>query len=453
MASHAHHVELDPARVARDGLAPTLAGGLRFFTAARILGGLFAVGIVGFVLRLSGGFEDRTAWGYYAALFSFLLTTAGSAPFVAIGLRLTRADWRRPIARAAELFGVVGLLLLLMFIPLLYLIPSAEGRRTIWFGLAGAPHLWDTLAVVLLVVCGLLMLYASAVPDLATARDASPPGPRRSVFAWLAGRWRGSARQWALQRGALTLLGAFYFTLLVLVQTLLSTDFAVSLVPGWKDPLFPTYQALTGFQAAVATVVLAMVVLRWVGYKDYLGVDPFWGLAKVLLALSLLWFYFWFSGLIVLWYGRQPVEENILKLFWFGPYLPLFLATFVLNFVGPLLVLMWNPLRRSMVGPAIASAMVIVGVFLDRVRFFVGAFSVEEAGHALEHVPPAHLPDGIDLMLLVGGVGGALFIYVMATRLVPVLSIWEIREGLLLRARSALVKLEVLVLGKPVRGG
>lgn len=452
MASHTHHVELDPARVARDGLAPMLSSSLRFLTAARVLGGLFALGIVGFVLRLAGGFDDRPAWGYYAALFSFLLTTAGSAPFVAIGLRLTRADWRRPIARAAELFSVVGLLLLLMFIPLLYLIPSAEGRRTIWFGLALAPHLWDMLAVAMLVLCGLLMLYASAVPDLTTARDALSSGPRRSVFSWLAGRWRGSPRQWALQRGALTLLGAFYFMLLVLVQTLVSADFAVSLVPGWKDPLFPTYQALTGFQAAIATVILTMVVLRWVGYKKYLGVDPFWGLAKVLLALSLLWFYFWFSGLIVLWYGRQPVEQNILKLFWFGPYLPLFVANFVLNFIGPLLVLMWNPLRRSVIGPAIASAMVIVGVFLDRIRFYVGAFSVEETGKALEHVPPAHLPDGIDLMLLVGGIAGALFIYLMATRLVPVLSIWEVREGLLLRTRSTLLKLQVFVLGKPVQG-
>lgn len=448
MASHAHAPEPRPEQVARDGLRPVLHSGSRFFVAARILGVLFALGIVGFVLRLRGGFEDRTAWGYYAALFSFLLSTAGSAPVVAVGLRLTRADWRRPLARAAELYAVVGLLLILLFVPLLYLVPSAQGRRTIWFELAQAPHLWDTLAVVMLVACGLLMLYTSAVPDLAAAREAAPAGRRQRVFAWLAWGWRGSQGQWRLQRSALTLLGSFYFMLLVLVHTLISVDFAVSLVPGWKDPLFPTYHALTGLQAAVAVAILTMLVLRWVGYRAYIGVDPFWGLAKLLLALSLLWFYFWFSGLIVLWYGRQPVEQNLLKLLWYGPYLPLFLLTFVLSFIGPLLVLMWNALRRSVVGPSIAAGMVLVGTFLDRIRFYVASFSVEETGKALEHVPPAHLPDLADILILVGGMAGALFIYLMATRVVPVVSVWEVSEGVLLRARRTLLKLEVTVLGK-----
>ncbi len=449
MVSHEHAPDLTPDRIAQDGLRSLLVSGPRFFAAARILGALFALGIVGFVLRLRGGFEDRAAWGYYAGLFAFLLATVGSAPMVAIGLRLTKANWRRPLARAAELYLVGGVFLFLLFIPLLYLVPSAQGRRTIWFSWPNAPHLWDAWALAMLVVCGLLVLYASAVPDFASARDSLPGGLRQRVFAWLACRWRGRQRQWAVQRGVLVLLGAFYFMLLVLVYTLISSDFAISMVPGWRDPLFPTYQALVGLQAGVATVILTMYLLRRIGYQEYLGVGPFWSLAKILLALSLLWFYFWFSGLIVLWYGRQPVEQNILKLLWYGPYLPLFLLTAVLNFVGPLLVLMWNPLRRSVVGPAIASGMILVGTFLDRIRFFVAAFSVEETGVALEHVPPAHLPDGIDMMIVVGGIAGALFIYLMATRVIPIMAIWELREGLLLRARATVVRLEAIVLGKP----
>jgi len=414
-----------------------------------VLGALFLVGIVGFVLRLRGGFDDRTAWGYYAALFSYLLTTAGSAPLVVVALRLTRAHWRRPLARGSELFAVVGVLNLLLFLPLLALVPTARGRPTIWFGWPLAPHLWDTLAVALLVFSSLALLYMAVVPDLAVARDTLPPGARQRLSAWLACNWRGSRRQWLVQRGALALLGVFYFMFLVLVHTLVSTDFAISLVPGWKDPLFPTYHALSGFQAAVATVLVTMFLLRLVGFRDYLGVDPFWGLSKILLALSLLWFYFWFSGLIVLWYGRMPVEQNILKLLWYGPYLRLFVTTFILNFLGPLLILLWNRARRSIVWPTLASAMILVGTLLDRIRFYVASWSVAEGGHLLEQVPPARLPDGIDLMLLVGGLAGALFIYLMATRIVPVMSIWEVREGLLLRAHRTLVRTGVSVLAKP----
>ena len=102
-------------------------------------GVLTILGVIGFVMRVSDGVGDRAVWGYYAAMFSFMVTTASAAPMVAIAPRMANSHWRRPISRAAELWSVVGLLSLLWFIPLLWILPPlSDGRRSLWFFDMGA---------------------------------------------------------------------------------------------------------------------------------------------------------------------------------------------------------------------------------------------------------------------------------------------------------------------------
>ena len=98
-----------------------------------VLGAVFLVGVIAFLLRALDGFADsqRHEWGYHSAMFAFLLMTAGSAPLVAVALRLTHSHWRRPLSRISELYAVVGLLSILWFLPLLALLPPIEGRKTL----------------------------------------------------------------------------------------------------------------------------------------------------------------------------------------------------------------------------------------------------------------------------------------------------------------------------------
>ncbi|MCZ6789590.1 MAG: hypothetical protein O7D33_06610, partial [Chloroflexi bacterium] len=268
-----------------------------------VTGVLFALGVVGFIIRaVADGFDSdaRGPWGYYATTVAFLLTTAGAAPVVAMVLRLVKAHWRRPMTRVAEIYGAVGLLTLLMFIPLLFLVPSASGRRTIWFQdhegtlgvgtegkIFGAPHVYDTLALLFLVICGLALLYISALPDMAAMRDRGV-GRARGFVARIAGRWQGTWRQWKVSRTAVNFLGVFYFMLFVYTMTLFSIDFSVSLVPGWRDAIYPTFQALNGLQAGLAITLVTLYLVRRFGHLErYIGVDQFWGASKILLGLSL----------------------------------------------------------------------------------------------------------------------------------------------------------------------
>ena len=91
-------------------------------------------------------------------------------------------------------------------------------------------------------------------------------------------------------------------------------------------------------------MMLTMFCLRkFGGYKDYIGYDQVWGLGKLLFALSLLWFWFWFSSFNVFWYGKKPNELSVIDLLTTGPYLIIFIGVFILNFVFPLFMMIWNP--------------------------------------------------------------------------------------------------------------
>ena len=453
-----------PVGVIRDLLGKYQKTGDAYWRAVALFGVLFALGIIGFIMRLSDGVSDKAVWGYYAAMFAFILTTAQAAPMVAIATRLTKAHWRRPISRAAELWTIVGLFNLILFIPLLWVLPSLEdGRRSLWFfGNVDdipiySPHIWATLALVFLVIAGLMMLWVSCLPDLATIRDNSS-GWRQRWAKRLAFQWRGTSAQWNMQHHRLGILGAFYFMMLVFVHFLISVDFLMALVPGWIDALFPATHAANALQAGAATMLLTLFFLRqFGGYKDYITLDQMWLLGKILFALSLLWFWFWFSSFIILWYGKRPNEQAVLELLMIGPYLPVFMAAFILNFLVPLFTMIWNPLRKSLWGPPLIATSVIIGTFFDRIRLYVATYTVPGIGDpavdkhgalAMDAIPKANLPDLADIFIIVGVIGGSILVFLLATRIIPSVSIWEQRELLLYKVHKPFHRTEVMVLGK-----
>jgi len=447
----ASYLGMTAQEITQDVLQRHESPGRQFWTVAAVLGGLFGLGIIGFILLLSKGFDDRNVWGYYASIFAYIFTVAQSAILVSVALRMVKAHWRRPFARISELFAAVGLFNFFLLIPLLWVLPSTEGRRSIWFEWPGhSPHIWDTIALGLLVVLGLALLYFAAIPDMAAVRDHTT-GARQRRYQRMAMGWQGTPHQWKVLQVGISVLGGFYFMFLIFTHMMISVDYAMSLVPGWKDAIFPAFHAIIGFQSAVAIMLVTMFILRWkTGLRRYLEVDQFWGLGKLLLALCLLWFYFWWSGFFTYWYGRQPAEQSVLKFLMFETYkVPFFLA-FALCFVTPFVILMWNIVRKTTWGPVLAAIIVLVGTFFNIVRFYVPAFSIEDSTlHALENVPPANIPGVADILVIVGALAGAVLAYMLATRIFPITSIWEMKEGLLLQRVRTFMKIQIKVLAKP----
>jgi molybdopterin-containing oxidoreductase family membrane subunit len=411
-----------------------------------ITGGLLAIGVIGLLLKIVLR-TPASGWGWVAMTFAFIMCTAAAAPLAAIATRLVKGDWRRPFTRAAEAYTTTTLLLVLLAIPLLVVLPTRQPeQRSLWFGFPGAPWVYDWLALVGLALAGLMMLVTSVLPDWAALRALGARGP----FLGWAARWAGARKQWRVVQAALTPLGSFYLAMYVFAGMLLATDFAMALVPGWISAIFPAQFSITGLQAGVATLIITLWVYRRVGYEQYIGLDQFWGLAKILLALSLLWFYFWWSEFILFWYGRKPNEQAVLELLMFGPYFIPFLLAFLGSFVLPLLILMWNPIRKSINGPFVVSCIVLVANFLNNIRLFVGPWSLERhGGELVEVIPPFRWPDLADLLIIPGFIGGALFFYLLTLWVVPRLNLWEMKEGLLYRTARRYLLGQVVVVGKP----
>ena len=437
----------------------------RFWQFAALTGILFILGIIGYVMRLRSWFEDKQNWGYYVAIFSFLMTTTASAPMVAIAPRIANANWRRSTSRAAEIWTLCGSINLILYIPLIWLLPSLEnGRRSLWFygqqeGVpAYSPHIWASMAVVGLIVLGFAFVWLSCLPDFAVLRDQGT-GWRKKWGKRLALGWVGTSAQWNWQHHRMGVVSAFYFMMLIFVHFFISVEFLMVHVPGWIDSLYPITHAHNALQAGVATVMLTIFCLRqFGGYRDYIGIDQIWGLGKLLLALSLLWFWFWFSSFNLYWYAKRPNEVSVLELLVKGPYREMFIIEFLLVFIIPWFTLIWNPVRRSTWGPPILAVSILIGTLLDRIRLYVGAWDVASLDWSstkmmemeLSKVPSAIVPMGVaDIFLVLGFIGASVFTFMMATRLIPGVNIWEQKEMLLYRAEVQFHRAKVIVQGKP----
>ena len=454
---HALPAQVAPDVVARELVATTMGASGRFKAIAWTLGVLSIAGIVALVLKWLDQSDDSTRWGYVAALLSFLLSVAGGAPMVAMAPVLAKANWVRPVTRIAAMFSFASVVTIITLIPLVGILPPlvTEGarRRTIWFEAPDySPHIWSIVGLVLLLITGIGLFYSAAIPDFASMRDHSS-GWRQRLGKRFARGWVGTDSQWRTLRMRIGMFGTFYFLILVFVNFLITTDFGQSLVPGWRDAIFPMYHSISSFQAGVAGIVIALwAARRYMHLEKYVHVDAFWSLGRLLFALTLLWVYFFYSSFIVFWYGRSATDISTLDLLIRGPMMYAFIAAIILIWFVPWWILIWNKVRRSVNGMAIGAAVILVGVLIDRIRIFVPAWSVPpDQIHQrwLEKIPDTIYPDVFDILIMAGGISLAVLIILLMTRVIPVLSVWQVQEFNLLSKPIKYVRGQATMIAKP----
>ena len=454
---HALPAQVAPDVVARELVATTMGASGRFKAIAWTLGVLSVAGIVALVLKWLDQSDDSTRWGYVAALLSFLLSVAGGAPMVAMAPVLAKANWVRPVTRIAAMFSFASVVTIITLIPLVGILPPlvTEGarRRTIWFEAPDySPHIWSIVGLVLLLITGIGLFYSAAIPDFASMRDHSM-GWRQRWGKRFARGWVGTDSQWRTLRMRIGMFGTFYFLILVFVNFLITTDFGQSLVPGWRDAIFPMYHSISSFQAGVAGIVIALwAARRYMHLEKYVHVDAFWSLGRLLFALTLLWVYFFYSSFIVFWYGRSATDISTLDLLIRGPMMYAFIAAIILIWFVPWWILIWNKVRRSVNGMAIGAAVILVGVLIDRIRIFVPAWSVPpDQIHQrwLEKIPDTIYPDVFDILIMAGGISLAVLIILLMTRVIPVLSVWQVQEFNLLSKPIKYVRGQATQIAKP----
>ena len=417
---------------------------LRWYALAAFLGAVVAWGMYAFSYQMTHGMYvtglDRPVmWGVYIVNFVFWVGLSHSGTMVSAILRLSQANWRRPILRAAEAMTVFSITVAGLF-PLIhlgrnwvffYLIPYPN-QRGLWPNFR-SPLLWDAMAITTYIIGSTLFLYLGMLPDLAIARDRSA-GWRRALYSVLAMGWRGTAHEWSVYHKASTLMAALIIPVAVSVHSIVAWDFAVTVVPGWHSTIFPPYFVIGAILSGVAAVITLMIIVRRAFHlEEYLTPLHFDNMGKLLLVISLLWSYAYFVEVQTTWYAHEPIEWEVFS-FMSGKYTPALLLMLLGNALLPIPALCFKRVRRSIGAMLVISLLVNVGMFIERFLIIVPSLSHKN----MPFVWGTYRPSWVELSVTAAAFAGFALLYALFAKLFPMVAVSDVRE---LEARNVSVPL------------
>jgi molybdopterin-containing oxidoreductase family membrane subunit len=422
---------------------------LRWYLLAAALGTVVAWGFLAFLYQVMTGMsvtgKNRPVmWGFYITGFVFWVGMSHSGTLVSAILRLSQANWRRPILRAAEVMTVFTINIAALF-PLIhlgrnwlfyYFLPYPN-QRGLWPNFRSA-LLWDITAITTYVIGSSLFLYLGMIPDLAIARDRSS-GWRGKIYDVLAMGWRGTAREWMIYHKASTLMAALIIPVAVSVHSIVAWDFAVTVVPGWHSTIFPPYFVIGAILSGVAAVITLMIIIRRAFHlEDYLTPQHFDNMGKILLVISLLWSYAYFVEVQTTWYAHEPIEWEVFS-FMAGKYTPLLFVMLLGNSVLPIAVLCFKKLRRSIKAMLAVSLLVNVAMFIERFLIIVPSLSRKN----MPFVWGTYSPSWVEISVNVAAVAAFALLYLLFAKFFPIMAVTDVRELEERRARVSFGRAKV----------
>ena len=371
-----------------------------------------------------------TFWALYLTNFVFWIGISHAGTLISAILRLVNAGWRRPVTRCAEVITVFALMIGAMF-PIIHLgrpwlafwlfpYPSA---REIWPNFR-SPLAWDFFAINTYLTGSVMFLVLPMIPDFAVVRDKST-GLRKTIYTWLALGWRGTPRQWHRLETAMSIMAVGIVPVAVSVHTIVSFDFSMAPVPMWQSTIFGPYFVAGAIFSGIAGLLIAMAIVRKVLHlQDYLHPVHFQNLGKLLLVMALLWGYFVFNERLVTYYGNGPSEMAVFWRTQRESFAPLYWTMVICNFVVPL-VLMGIRYFRTITGCVIASLCVVVGMWLERFLIIVPSL-----GHKyLPYSYGIYRPQPVEIIIAIATFAAMTLLYVLFAKVVPIISIWELKAG------------------------
>lgn len=287
-----------------------------------------------------------------------------------------------------------------------------------------SPLLWDVFAVSTYATVSLLFWYVGLIPDMATLRDRARSRVARIVYGVLAMGWRGSALHWHRYETAYLLLAGLATPLVLSVHTIVGLDFAIALVPGWHNTLFPPYFVAGAIFAGFAMVLILAIPLRAVyGLHAFITMRHLENMGKVILATGLIVAYGYGMEVFMGWYSGNIYEWTMVKNRMFGPYAPLFWMLITCNAIVP--QLLWiRGVRTNVPGLFAIAVVVSIGMWLERFIIVITSLHRDFMASSWD----MYWPTVWDWGLTIGTFGLFGFLAFLFIRFLPMISIFEMRE-------------------------
>jgi molybdopterin-containing oxidoreductase family membrane subunit len=391
-------------------------------------------GLVCWVYQLHDGLAvtamtDYFSWGVYIINFVFFIGISMAGTLISSLLRLTGAQWRRPITRMAE--GIT-LFALLVAGPMVIIDMGRPDR--LWhvfvYGRLQSPILWDIASMTTYLVGSTLFLYLPMIPDMALLRDSNLPFPawRRRVYRTMALGWQNTPQQHQRLERAMTVMSITIIPVAVSIHTVTAWIFGMTLRPGWHTSIIGPDFVVGALYSGIAAVITAMEVFRRFFRLDrYITPQHFKNLSLLLLAAGVSYLYFTINEYMGSEYANVHAESTLLASIFGGSYATQFWAMITIGMFIPLAMLV-IPGTRNITGIVIASILVNIGMWLMRYVIVVPTLSATlvpmRSGAVLDY-----LPTWVEWSITAGGFAGFALLYVLFSRIFPIISIWELQPA------------------------
>ena len=376
------------------------------------------------------GVNIPVGWGFAIINFVWWIGIGHAGTLISAVLLLLRQEWRTSINRFAEAMTLFAVACAGLY-PLIHL-----GRPWLFYWLFPYPNtmgvqpqfrsplVWDVFAVSTYATVSFLFWYVGLIPDLATLRDRTRHPLSRVIYGILAMGWRGSARHWQRYQMAYLLLAGLATPLVVSVHSIVSFDFAVSIIPGWHATIFPPYFVAGAIYSGFAMVMTLAIPIRAIyGLEDFITMRHLQNMALVLLATGLFVAYGYGMEGFMAWYSGNPSEQYMILNRLFGPYAPLYWGLLLCNVLVP--QVLWSGRVRSNVKALFVVAVVVnIGMWLE--RFIIVVTSLHR-----DFLPSSwgmYYPTVWDWATYVGSIGLFFALLFLFLRFLPMISIFEMRE-------------------------
>ncbi|GMV35950.1 MAG: polysulfide reductase chain C [Fimbriimonadales bacterium] len=377
------------------------------------------------------GVNVPVGWGFAIINFVWWIGIGHAGTLISAILLLTRQNWRNSINRFAEAMTIFAVMCAGLF-PLLH---TGRPWAAYWMlpypNILGAwpqfqsPLIWDVFAVTTYITVSALFWFVGLIPDFATLRDKAKNLIVKRLFGIASFGWRGSVKHWFRYETAYLILAGLSTPLVLSVHSVVSLDFAVSIIPGWHATIFPPYFVAGAIYAGFAMVLLLTIPIRkWYGLEHMITMRHIDWMAKIMLATGLIVFYGYIAEAFYGWYSANEFEWHMM---WnnrmTGTYSLLYWSLIFCNGLVPQL-LWWPKVRRNTLMLFAISLVVSVGMWLE--RFIIVVTSLHE-----DFVPSAwgfYDPTIWDWGLFLGTIGLFTFLMFLFIRYLPMINIFEMKD-------------------------
>jgi molybdopterin-containing oxidoreductase family membrane subunit len=379
------------------------------------------------------GVNTTIVWGFPIANYVWWIGIGNAGTLISAMLLLMRQPWRASINRFAEAMTIFAATIAGLF-PIMHL-----GRPLYFYWLIPYPNtmtvwpqwrsalIWDFWAILSYLLFSIVFWYVGLIPDFATVRDRAKSRFAQRFYGALALGWRGSVRHWHVYHTYQMTMAALAVPLVVSLHSVVGLDFAASLMPGWQETIFPPYFVVGAMYSGFAMVVTLAAPVRW-GFRlqALITLEHFDAMAKILLAASIIMGLSYATEWFMAWYGGARVDRNLVSYMFTGAYAPLYYAQLFCNVLAPQ-AFWFASVRRNALAVFVIAILINIGMWLERILIIWMTLSHDYLPSAWRLFQPTVW----DWLTMFGSLGLFATMYLVFVRLVPTVSMHEVKRDVI----------------------